>query len=236
MSRLPVLMYHNVCEDEKNSTGLRISSDKLERQFQYLTEKNYSSFHLSELENASSIPTKSIVITFDDVTENQLFYAVPLLVKYNLKATFFVPFAYIGKANSWDEGEEKIMTIEQLTGLSDLVELGNHSYAHKKYATLTQTEINADFDNCFKVIAENKLKVYNAVAYPYGNYPKKGNKKSAFIAILKENKMKMGLRIGNRINLFPLKNPFEIMRIDIKGQDSLLKFKLKIRFGKLKLF
>jgi hypothetical protein len=44
------------------------------------------------------------------------------------------------------------------------------------------------------------------------------------------------LRIGNQINKFPFKNPYEIMRIDIKGEDSLLKFKLKLRFGKLKLF
>jgi hypothetical protein len=26
------------------------------------------------------------------------------------------------------------------------------------------------------------------------------------------------------------------MRIDVKGEDSLLQFKLKLRFGKLKLF
>ena len=46
----------------------------------------------------------------------------------------------------------------------------------------------------------------------------------------------MAFRIGNRVNKFPFKNKYEIQRIDIKGQDSLLKFKLKLRFGKLKLF
>ncbi|ESU26238.1 putative xylanase/chitin deacetylase [Flavobacterium limnosediminis JC2902] len=236
MTRLPILMYHNVSNDEKNCSGLTIAAAKLEQQFRYLAENNYSSFHLSELENKNQVAKKSIVITFDDVTENQLLYAVPLLEKYNLKATFFIPFAYVGKSDEWNKGSEKIMNFEQLRNLPDTIELGLHSYSHKKYATLSEAEINADFEKCYKSIEENNLKVYSAVAYPYGDYPKNEPGKSKFKTVLSRNDIKMGLRIGNKINKFPFKNPFEIMRIDIKGEDSLLKFKLKLRFGKLKLF
>lgn len=235
MTRLPILMYHNVSEDDKKSSGLTISVEKLERQFRYLSENDYKSYHLSELENNTVISEKSVVITFDDVTENQLL-AVDLLKKYNLKATFFVPFAYVGKTDEWNNGSEKIMTFNQLKNLPNLVELGLHSYAHKKYATLSEAEINEDFDKCFVIIKEHNLAVYNAVAYPYGNYPKNGPEKSKFKTVLVQNDIKMGLRIGNKINKFPFKNPHEIMRIDVKGEDSLLKFKLKLRFGKLKLF
>lgn len=236
MTRLPILMYHNVVIDEKNSGGLTISVAKLESQFRYLAENKYATFHLSDLENKSQLPKKSVVITFDDVTENQLLYAVPLLEKYNLKATFFVPFAYVGKTDEWNHGHEKIMSFEQLRSLPDIVELGLHSYAHKKYDTLSEAEINDDFENCFKSIEKNNLKVYSAVAYPYGNFPRNEHSKSKFKSVLNQNDIKMGLRIGNKINKFPFKNPYEIMRIDVKGEDSLLKFKLKLRFGKLKLF
>ena len=236
MTRLPILMYHNVANDEKYSKGLTISAQKLEQHFRYLVDRKYTAFHLSELEHKTAIPEKSIVITFDDVTENQLLCAVPLLEKYNLKATFFVPFAYIGKTDEWNNGSEKIMTFEQLRHLPANIELGFHSYAHKKYANLSETENNADFEKCYEVIEENSLKVFGAVAYPYGNYPKNDPKKSKFKEVLRQNEIKMGLRIGNKINKFPFKNPFEIMRIDVKGEDSLLKFKLKLRFGKLKLF
>lgn len=235
MTRLPVLMYHNVSDDDKMSMGLTISVDKLERHFRYLVENNYKSYHLSELENSNEISKKSVVITFDDVTENQL-VAVDLLKKYNLKATFFVPFSYVGKTDTWNSGSEKIMSAEQLKSLPEHIELGLHSYAHKKYATLSETEINEDFNKCFSVIKEHNLKVYKAVAYPYGNYPKKEPQKSKFETVLMQNGIKSGLRIGNKINKFPFKNPYEIMRIDVKGEDSLLKFKLKVRFGKLKLF
>ncbi len=229
-------MYHNVSDKESVSNGLTISTQKLEEQFQYLTENDFNSFHLSELESLTGIPQKSVVLTFDDVTENQLLYAIPLLEKYNLKATFFIPFGYIGKTDSWNEGKEKIMSMLELLHLDSRVELGLHSFAHKKYETLSESEINEDFDKCFQIVDKNRLKIYKALAYPYGNYPKKEPKKSQFKRVLQHNNVKMGLRIGNKINSFPFKDPHEIMRIDVKGSDSLLKFKLKLRFGKLKLF
>lgn len=228
-------MYHNVSHDI-NSKGLTIFNENLEEQFHYLKEKGYSTYHFSELENKKSINPKSVIITFDDVTQNQLLYAVPLLQKYNFKATFFIPFGYIGNVDSWNSGKEKIMSVEELKALDKRVELGLHSFAHKRYASLTKDEINADFSKCFEIIEKNDLKVYNALAYPYGNYPKKEPYKSAFTTVLQQNNTKFGLRIGNRINKFPFKNLYEIQRIDIKGEDSLLKFKLKLRFGKLRLF
>ena len=235
MTRLPILMYHNV-SDDRNSKGLTIYSGKLEEQFRYLAEKGYTTYHFSELEHKSSIVSKSIIITFDDITINQLVYAVPLLQKYNLKATFFIPFAYIGKRDTWILGKEAIMSIEQLKGLDGSIELGLHSFAHAKYTNLSEEEINTDFSRCVEVIKNNELKVYNALAYPYGNYPKKGINKTKFINILQNNNVKIGLRIGNRVSKFPFNNPYEIKRIDIKGEDNLLRFKLKLRFGKLKLF
>lgn len=229
-------MYHNVTDNIMSSHGLTIFKDYLEEQFQFLEKNNYKSFHFSELENLNQIPKKSIVITFDDVTLNQLDFAVPLLKKYNLKATFFVPFSFIGKSDLWNDGKQKIMDIDALKSLEHLVELGLHSYSHKKFDALSELEINLDFDNCNKIIIQNDLKVFNAIAYPFGNYPKKEPQKSDFFKILKNNNVKMGLKIGNKVNKFPFKSIYEISRIDVLGQDKLWKFKLKLIIGKLKLF
>ena len=236
MAQLPILMYHNVSQKEAASDGLTISSQKLEKQFQYLKENNFVTFHLSELSLLESIPPKSVVLTFDDVTENQLVYACPLLEKYHLKATFFIPFQYIGKSDLWNKGSQKIMSIQEIKSLGNNIELGLHSFAHGKYDAMSASEINEDFKKCFQIIDKNDLKVYHAIAYPFGNFPKKNPKNAVFKSVLEKNNIIMGLRIGNKVNKFPFKNPYEIMRIDVKGQDSLLKFKLKLRFGKLKLF
>jgi len=238
MARLPILMYHNVAQTE--SVGLTISKKNLEAQFKYLSDNDYNTYHFSELEGlkqSNSLPKKSVIITFDDVYVSQLKLAYPLLKKYNLKASFFIPFAYVGGLDDWNTAKEPIMSVEQLQSLdSSIVELGLHSYAHKNYSKITPNEVQEDFNLCREFVNSNQLNVQNILAYPYGKFPKKKPGKKLFFKILKANNIAFALRIGNRVNKFPLKHPYEVQRIDIKGEDSFLKFKLKLRLGKLKLF
>ena len=230
-------MYHNITLNDSNSIGLTLAVSKFEKQLKYLKDKNFHTCFISELTNNLPISKKSVVVTFDDVTENQLLFALPLLKKYKIKATFFIPFSFVGKEDLWNEGSEKIMTVEQLKSLdTEIIELAHHSYYHRKYSTLTPLEIQEDLDKSFEFISANDLKVTPSIAYPYGNYPKKGNAKEVFFQILEKNNIQMAFRIGNRVNKFPFKNKFEVQRIDIKGEDSLFAFKWKLRLGKLRLF
>lgn len=237
MTSLPILMYHNVVSDISKSKGLNIFVDKLEEQFKYLIDNKYTTYHLSELQNLKSISDKSIVLTFDDVTKNQMEFAIPLLQKYGLKATFFIPFKYVGGFDDWNSSSEAIMTIDELKAIPDNIELGYHSFAHRNFEKISLEDAQSDFEFSEAFVVENKLNVFKAIAYPYGKYPKKTlAEKEAFFKVLEKNKMLFALRIGNRVSKFPFKDKYEIQRIDIKGEDSLLKFKLKIKFGKLKLF
>jgi peptidoglycan/xylan/chitin deacetylase (PgdA/CDA1 family) len=240
MSRLPILMYHGVSKN-KNSRGLTIDVHQLESHFKYLKEKGYQSFHFSELESfkngTKSLPKKSVIITFDDVYVNQLDLAYPLLKKYDLKACFYIPFAYVGASDNWNEGKEAVMTVSQLKQLnSEVVELGLHSFFHKNYKAISIKETVIDFKKCDEFISENKLNISNVLAYPFGKYPRKNPKKEQFLAVLKQQGVAYGLRIGNRINKFPFKDNYQVQRIDIKGEDNLSIFKLKLRFGKLRVF
>jgi len=233
MSKLPILMYHNVQSDSEQLKPFSIHCKSLEEQFKYLVKEGYTTLHFGELESMSVIPNKSIVITFDDVTINQLEYAVPLLQKYNIKATFFIPFYYLGKTDEWNDGTEPIMTVEQVKSLPSIIELGYHSYKHRHFASLTMEEVKQDFEDSNRVILENNLNVYPILAYPFGNFPRKDPENSAFFDILRTYKMNYAVRIGNRISQYPFTSPFEINRIDIKGTESMLAFKWKLKIGKL---
>ncbi len=228
-------MYHDISLTK--SEGLIISVKNLEQQFKWLVDNNYKSYHISELEKRNDLPNKkNIVLTFDDGFVSQLELAFPLLEKYNLKATFFIPLAFLGIRDEWnsEETQQPIMTLEQIKSLnSDLIELAFHSFYHRKYSELSEAEIAEDSKKCFEFSAENNLNFYPAVAYPYGKYPRESEAKISFFDQLKNEKFKYGLRIGNRLNSFPFKNPFEIRRIDIKGEFSLSKFKKRISWGKL---
>lgn len=240
MARLPILLYHNVCQQVTDSRGLTIAVELLEAHFKFLFENGYKTFHFYEIQDFNSereLPKKSVVITFDDVYVSQLELAYPLLKKYNLKASFFIPFKYVNGFDTWNTDSEKIMDIEQLKSLDEsVVELGLHSFNHNNYTKMSIEDIDADFEECKAFVRKNELPINNVLAYPFGKYPRKNPEQEEFFKCLHKHQMAYGLRIGNRVNSFPFKNNYEVQRIDIKGDDSLAKFKLKLRFGKLKLF
>lgn len=226
-------MYHDV--SLTRSEALTISVEKLEEQFGYLVEKGYRTHHLNELMGLKILSSKkNIVITFDDGYVSQLDLVIPLLEKYKLKATFFVPLNYLGKTDEWNTSSLPIMTSDQLNSLNpSIIELAFHSFYHKKYNELTETEIKEDTHLCFDSVSDNNFPFTAAVAYPYGKYPRETSKKKKFISQLERYQFKYGVRIGNRVNKFPFKNPFEIQRIDVKGEFSLAKFKRKVKFGRI---
>ncbi len=233
MAKLPILMYHHITAEV--GKGLTISVEKLEKQFKHLDENGYKTYHLNELLQMKQLPKgKNIVITFDDGYVSQKELALPLLKKYKLKATFFVPLDFLGKTDSWNTSALEIMTLKQLKSLDPkIVELGFHSYCHKKYTELSNTEIEADTRRCLEFVSKNEINFSPVLAYPYGKFPKEKTRNEIFKKILSKSGIQYGLRIGNRINNFPFKKLYEIERIDVKGEFSMLKFRQKIRFGKL---
>ncbi|PIB32421.1 polysaccharide deacetylase [Gaetbulibacter sp. 5U11] len=236
MPKLPILMYHSVTSKSHESKGLTIDVKILETQLLYLKANGYTTLHFKDLQqfnSAKDFPEKAVIITFDDVYVNQLELAYPLFVRHNLKACFYIPFKYVNGVNTWDEGEEPIMSVEQLQSLDNtIIELGLHSFAHQRYDQLSIEAIQADFDLCKAFIVKNNLDINNTLAYPYGKYPKTGEEQYAFFKCLKDNNIAYGLRIGNRVNKFPFKNHYEIQRLDIKGDDSIKVFQRKLKKGK----
>lgn len=112
-------------------------------------------------------------------------------------------------------------------------ELSFHSFYHKNYTDLSNAEIEADTRRCMEYVSENELNFSPAVAYPFGKFPRDKIRNGIFNKIPSQNGIDFVLRISNRVNRFPFKKPYEIERIDVKGEWSLLKFRQKIRFGKL---
>lgn len=232
MATLPVLMYHDVSLDKSN--GLTISVSKFETQLRYLANNKYTSYHCKDLMRLTKLPAKkNVMITFDDGFVSQLELAVPLLKKYGFKATFFIPLKYLGLNDEWHTKSKDIMTAEMLKTLDpNIIELAHHSYAHKKYHELTENETAEDLNKSFEVVVTDQLPMTLALAYPYGKYPKTPEAKKSFISQLKQREFQYGFRIGNSVNRFPFKSPFEIQRVDVKGEFSLAKFKRRLKWGK----
>ena len=106
-SGLPVLMYHffydkNVSSGKDNNY-MEISD--FENQIKYLTDNDFYFPTWQEVEDyidgKISLPDKSVVITVDDGDDSFFELAVPIIQKYNAKATSFVITSWYGyRANN----------------------------------------------------------------------------------------------------------------------------------------
>ncbi|WP_157676815.1 polysaccharide deacetylase family protein [Chryseobacterium sp. T16E-39] len=220
-------MYHQV--EEKSTDSLTVSLENLEQQFKYLKEKNYSSKFFSEIDQPAK---KSIILTFDDGYKNNFDYLPALLEKYNLKAVIFIPTKFIQEGYN----DHQMMTFEDIKGLdSRFFEIALHTHVHENLRNLSPEVIEKDLETNMQILNQHHINYKKVLAYPYGKYPKSKEDKKIFFMVLEKLGIDFAVRIGNRANYYPSKK-YELCRIDIKGDDSLENFKLKLIFGKLKLF
>ncbi|WP_164463296.1 polysaccharide deacetylase family protein [Chryseobacterium sp. G0201] len=221
-------MYHNIHENSFDDLSVEVSN--LDKQFKYLNKRKYTSIFFSEIHHPI---TSKVIITFDDGYKNNFDYLPDLLAKHNLKAVLFISTHFI--QHGYDNNI--MMTFEELRSLpSNLFEIGLHSHSHKDFRTLTMEQAEDDLKMNMKILNEEKINYCSVFAYPYGKYIKEKNQKEIFFNILKKLGINVAVRIGNKVNSIKTTNPFEVCRIDIKGQDSLIKFKLKLILGKLNFF
>ncbi len=141
-----VLMYHHLVPDDLYRTGKYKGNNavmpvvQFDAQMKYLSENGYTTLFMSELNSyirkGIALPKKCVVITFDDGYESNYVYALPILKKYNVKATIAVVVASTvkdsspGNTNTFDPAVLSHLTFNQMREMQDsgLVEFGSHSY------------------------------------------------------------------------------------------------------------
>ena len=130
--RVPVLVYHSVMPHHPGQTAeqrvLDVDDSVFAAQMRYLVNGGYHvvSFAalVDALEGRDTLPTRAVVITFDDGWENQYRHAFPILRRFGLTATFFVFTTPIGK-------DGKLMTWQQLRELQAAgMTIGSHTRTH----------------------------------------------------------------------------------------------------------
>ena len=128
-ARVPILMYHHLSETT-------VSGDRLDEHLAALTEAGYTSVTMADLrayvEKGIELPDRPVVITFDDGYASNLEIGLPILEKYQMKATIYVIGCSVGKDTYKDTGQAMTphFTAEQARALEDtgLVTIGSHGY------------------------------------------------------------------------------------------------------------
>lgn len=177
--KIPVLLYHNflatIPDSDPDNFNYINTPESFEENIKTLLENGYTIISMSELNKANNgeleLPSKPILITFDDGYYSNYEYIYPILKKYNAKASIFVITDRIGKEINGIKylGWNECLEMQN----SGLVEIFSHSKRHVFYDKLPTREIRDDVVESYKTIDQNLGKRdFKAFAYPYGAYSK----------------------------------------------------------------
>lgn len=91
--RIPILLYHHLADGGDNP-GAVISAEMFESHIKALRDGGYTAISFDELcgfvYDGTPLPTRPVVITFDDGYTSNYEIAYPILKKYGMKATVFI--------------------------------------------------------------------------------------------------------------------------------------------------
>lgn len=91
---VPILLYHGL---SGHSRTHNLSAQRFDDQLKGLADAGYTTLTVSELgdilSEKRSLPEKPILITFDDARRDAFHFGDPVLKKYGMKATMFLPTA-----------------------------------------------------------------------------------------------------------------------------------------------
>lgn len=170
--RIPIIMYHYVeyVKDGGDLVRQRLNINPyiFESELTSLKENGYETYFVKDvpsmLDGTLQIAKKSVVLTFDDGYEDFYTYALPLLKKYQIKATIYIVYDFIGRKGFLNETELKEIAA------SNLVEIGSHTLDHVGLKQMQATFARAQVIDSKKKL-ENLLGTeIKTFAYPYGSF------------------------------------------------------------------
>ncbi len=214
--RIPVLNYHSIGNQPDNNAVL--SPRNLEAQMNYLSKEGYTTLTLRQFidiwQGKIEAPSKSVLLTFDDGYADNYHEAMPILKKYNFKATLFMSPGSVG--DGWYIDWEQAKELHE-SGW----DIQPHGMTHPYLNKLTLNNQRAEIEESAKLI-EEKLGIKAEVfCYPYGVYNKDTLK------ILTDNHYKLAFTIDQGY-AETSQNPLTLKRLFIGGKDSLDTFITKL--------
>ena len=164
-----VLMYHSV-DDKRQpfSVGLK----NFERQMNYLKINNFNVISQKDLFACivnKKIPSKTVVITFDDGYRDNYLKVFPIIKNLNFPITIFATSSLVEGESSSGAEMLKLQDINEMQ-TSGLVEFGSHSHNHVKLSHLTEDEVNFEMLESKTELKKIVNSEVISVAYPFGRY------------------------------------------------------------------
>ncbi|MDF2658117.1 MAG: polysaccharide deacetylase family protein [Paenibacillus sp.] len=215
---IPVLNYHSIDVNPDNNAVL--DPKKLDEQMAHLANEGYKTLTLREFidiwDGKREAPDKAVLLTFDDGYTDNYTNAMPILKKYDFRATIFVSVGMTGQDGyfaDWD----------QIRAMRDAGwDIQPHGATHPYLNKLSAEEQELEIAESIKQLKEHTGVDTLAFCYPYGN------RNATTLKLLEKHGVRFAFTIDQG-RTEPSQSPLELKRIFIGGKESMATFLKKLK-------
>jgi peptidoglycan/xylan/chitin deacetylase (PgdA/CDA1 family) len=174
--KVAVLSYHHVGSPLPGPHAwLTVSPRRFEAHVRWLAARGYQGIRASDWlawrVRGTPLPSKPVLLTFDDGYADIGRYALPILRRYGFSATVFVVTDLLGATNQWMDGASPLLTPDAVRRWAAAgVEFGAHSRSHADLTALDAAAVLAEVQGSQAALAALLDRPVAAFAYPYGRY------------------------------------------------------------------
>lgn len=161
---------------------LSVTPERFAAQIGFLAERGYRGVTFSELV-AADRGERLVAVTFDDAFQSVLDIGRPILDRFGMPATVFVPTDFPDRTgplrwpgiDNWlggpHEPELACMSWEALRGLAGAGwEIGSHTCSHPHLTRIDDAGLARELGDSRAAVADRIGRPCDSVAYPYGDY------------------------------------------------------------------
>ena len=166
---VPILCYHHIRDwkptDSKSARDYIVPVANFQSQMKMLRDSGYHTITPDQLyaylTTGAALPSKPVLLTFDDTDLDQYTIGLPELNKYGFKATYFIMTVSLGRPH--------YMSKEQVKALSDAGHtIGSHTWDHHNVKQYQGQDWVTQIEKPTKQLEAITGKPIHYFAYPFG--------------------------------------------------------------------
>jgi peptidoglycan/xylan/chitin deacetylase (PgdA/CDA1 family) len=215
-----ILMFHRVdtqIPTTRLGRELTVSPLQLRDELAYIADHHLRAVSVDDFLEASRLhePTQDMVIlTFDDGYEDQYSEALPILLQYGARATFFITTGNVGTRNHLTWPQIRTMFRE---GMS----IGGHNVNHVDLAALTRSQQRRQINGCLQALRTHAQIEADTYAYPGGTF----NRTTELI--MEGEPIELAFTT-DRSHALGIDSRFEVARLRIKPETTIAEFSAEL--------
>lgn len=224
------LKYPSITFNPKSNVGKSayITPKLFEQHLLWLMEWRYNPLSADEFKyflfHELEIPMRSFVLLLEGGYKAYKQYAYPILKRYKIPAIIFLVVNHIGDYNRWQDGNEHVLSIEDISELNQtsMITFGLQSKSHKDLTICSREQLNDEVVKASLILKEIIRYQPEYFLYPYNLY------NDDVIEALYEAGIPMAF-VERRAQVTQLKSFQEIPYTKMSEKDGYLGFIRKIR-------